>query len=400
MRTCLIAASVPFVARAERLQARIRQLVPSKIDLLAAGLLAVLSAALLAGSRHPIPAVALGILGSASVATRRRAPVFSVLSIVAVSALIALIDHGAQEPAQGIATACCFYTLAGRPAARRNVDVALLVLVVGAVALTPQGGAVNVVVKWVLFVLLPYLAGRTVRSRRGLTRELEANAERVRREQEARARAATAEERTRIARELHDVIAHSLSVMVIQTVAAREVAADDRAAASAALGAVQLAGREALLEMRRLIGVLRHGDIELAGSAAPGLDQLDRLAQQARLSGLPVEVNMLGRRRRLPEALDLVAFRIVQEALTNSIKHAGPARASVTVTFAAEMLELEICDDGRGVTPDRAVDGGGHGLVGMRERLALFDGELSIGCRPGGGFRVYAQLPMEESLVP
>src|SRR5450755_403609 len=146
MRTCLIAASVPFVARAERLQARIRQLVPRKIDLLAAGLLAVLSAALLAGSRHPIPAVALGILGSASVATRRRAPVFSVLSIVAVSALIALIDHGAQEPAQGIATACCFYTLAGRPAARRNVDVALLVLVVGAVALTPQGGAVNVVV--------------------------------------------------------------------------------------------------------------------------------------------------------------------------------------------------------------------------------------------------------------
>jgi signal transduction histidine kinase len=188
--------------------------------------------------------------------------------------------------------------------------------------------------------------------------------------------------------------------MVIQTVAAREVASTDRASARAALAAVQLAGREALLEMRRMIGVLRRGDVQLAGSATPGLDQLDLLAQRARMSGLPVELSVRGRRRALPEALDLVAFRIVQEALTNSIKHAGPARASVTVTFEADRVELEIYDDGRGASPDRPTgEGAGHGLVGMRERLALFDGELSTGGRPGGGFRVFARLPVEETLA-
>jgi signal transduction histidine kinase len=142
--------------------------------------------------------------------------------------------------------------------------------------------------------------------------------------------------------------------------------------------------------------VLRYGDLELAGSSAPGLDQLDVLVQRARMSGLPVSLTVVGRRTKLPEALDLVAFRVVQEALTNSIKHAGPAQASVTVAFGQEAIELEICDDGRGAPPERRVDdGGGHGLVGMRERIALFDGVLSTGGRPGGGFRVYARLPVE-----
>lgn len=145
-----------------------------------------------------------------------------------------------------------------------------------------------------------------------------------------------------------------------------------------------------------MIGVLRFGDVELAGSAAPGLDQLDLLAQRARMSGLPVTLNVVGRRRELPEALDLVAFRIIQEALTNSIKHAGPAQASVTVTFGHDTLELEICDDGQSPRRERWVDdGGGHGLIGMRERLALFDGDLSTGRRAGDGFRVYARLPVE-----
>jgi signal transduction histidine kinase len=146
-----------------------------------------------------------------------------------------------------------------------------------------------------------------------------------------------------------------------------------------------------------MIGVLRCGDVELAGSAAPGLEQLDLLAQRARMSGLPVTLSVVGRRKSLPEALDLVAFRIVQEALTNAIKHAGPARASVTVVFGQDAIELEICDDGRGEPPERQLDErGGHGLVGMRERLALFDGVLSTGERPGGGFRVYARLPVDE----
>lgn len=368
------------------------------MDLITAGALAVLSVVLFAGTRHPFPAVVFGVAGAASVAIRRRAPVVSIALVLATAVLVELTDHGVGQLTQAIAGALCCHTLGRQP--RGRIDTALLAVAVVVVAFTPQRPVLDVVFGWLLFVVLPYVAGRTVESRRALTRELEANAAQARREQEARAQSAASAERTRIARELHDVIAHSLSVMVIQTVAAREVAATDRDSAQAALAAVQLAGREALLEMRRMIGVLRRGDIELAGSAAPGLGQLDLLAQRARMSGLPVELSVRGPRRAVPEAVDLVAFRIVQEALTNSIKHAGPARAAVTVTFGADGLELEICDDGLGVPLDRpAGAGGGHGLVGMRERLALFDGELCVGRRPSGGFRVFARLPVDEALA-
>ncbi len=320
--------------------------------------------------------------------------------LVVSSVLIGVTDSEAGQPTQAVVAALCYYTLgccAGRGVGQ-FVDVALLALAAGVVAVSPPQGAIGVTVTWTSFALLPYLAGRTVASRRALTAELEANEEWARREQEARARSAAAEERTRIARELHDVIAHGLSVMVIQTVAAREVATADPLSARTALGAVRVAGREALLEMRQMIGVLRHGDVELAGSSAPGLDQLDLLAQRARMSGLPVRLAVNGRRQALPEALDLVAFRVVQEALTNAIKHAGPACATVTVSFQGDRLELEICDDGRGAVRGLAGEaGGGHGLVGMRERLALFDGELSTGGRSGGGFRVYACLPVVEA---
>jgi signal transduction histidine kinase len=179
--------------------------------------------------------------------------VISVVGIVTTTALISAIDSGAQAAAQGLAAALCFYSLAGRSRVRTGVDVALFAATLGAMALTRQGNVANGVVAWLLFLLLPYVVGRAVASRRGLTRELQAGAEWARREQEADAHAAAAEERARIAREIHDVVAHSLSVMVIQAVAAREVAAHDPATARAALQAVQLSGREALLEMRRLI---------------------------------------------------------------------------------------------------------------------------------------------------
>jgi signal transduction histidine kinase len=400
MRARRAVASVPCVARSARSTIRIRRLLGSEgIDLVLAGLVALLSVALLVGGRHSLPAVVLGVLGSASIAARRRAPVVSVVWIIAATALIAIIGDGASGQAQGLAAALCFYTLAGRGSPRTSVDVALLLAAAGVVALTPHVGLLGYVVPWLLFVALPYLAGRAVVTRRRLTRELEINAGRAHREQEARAGAAALEERTRIAREIHDVLAHSLSVMVIQTVAAREIAAGDPASARAALAAVQLSGREALLEMRRMIGVLRRGDVALAGSTTPGLSALERLAEQTRMSGLPVELRVVGERRELPGALDLVAFRIVQEALTNAIKHAGPARASVTVTFAADVLDLEICDDGRGRSSETATAGAGHGLVGMRERIALIGGELSAGRRRGGGFRVHARFPIEEALV-
>jgi signal transduction histidine kinase len=379
---------------------RVRGFDPRAVDLVVAGCVAVLAAALFSATRDPFPAALFGALGATAVATRRWALGLSIAVLAVSSVLIALTDYGVDQPTQAVVAALCYYTL-GRRAGRgigRFVDVALLALAAGVVAVSPPQSALGVTVNWTTFVLVPYLAGRTVASRRALSAELEANADRARREQEARARSAAAEERTRIARELHDVIAHSLSVMVIQTVAAREVGASHPSSARTALAAVQMAGREALLEMRQMIGVLRHGDVELAGSAAPGLDQLDLLAQRARMSGLPVKLAVNGRRRALPEAIDLVAFRVVQEALTNSIKHAGPARATVTVTFREDTLELEICDDGRGAMRESPGEAGaGHGLVGMRERLALFEGELSTGCQLDGGFRVYASLPLVEA---
>ena len=385
----------PFVTRVGRSWTDVQRLGFARTDLVAAGILAALSAALLVASQHPLLAVLLGLLGPLALVPRRRTPVASVLWVLAFSAVIAVTDRGAQESVLGIAAALCFYTLPSRVVARKIVDVALLAAALGTVALTSQGDMTNLVVPWLLFVLLPYLAGRTVVARSALTRELEANRERTRRDQEVRARAAATEERTRIAREIHDVLAHSLSVMVIQTAAAREVAGDDPAVARTALKVVQLSGREALLELRHLIGVLRRGDVELVGSTEPGLNQLDQLLHRAHISGLPVEFTVIGQPRDLPGALDLVAFRVVQEALTNSIKHAGPARASVTVTFTADALELEVCDDGRSEAPDAALVGAGQGLAGMRERLALIGGELFVGAQLGGGFRVHARLPTE-----
>ena len=204
-------------------------------------------------------------------------------------------------------------------------------------------------------------------------------------------------ERTRIARELHDVVAHSVSVMVIQTQAARRIHERDPAAAVEALRAVESCGRDALVDMRRMIGVLHRGDIELLGSASPGLAQLSRLAERAQASGLPVQIRIEGEQRRLSAALDLVCYRIVQEALTNAIRHAGPARARVRVSFTADDLELEITDTGKGTARSGPATGPvGHGLVGMQERLTLYGGHLETGRPRGGGFEVTARIPLTE----
>jgi signal transduction histidine kinase len=258
---------------------------------------------------------------------------------------------------------------------------------------------VDVISVWAFFFAIPFAAGRAVRSRTSLNTALRANAERLEQQQRERARQAVVEERTRIARELHDVVAHSVSVMVIQTAAARAVAPRDRAAALEALRSVESCGRDALIDMRRMIGVLHRADIDLLGGAAPGLAQLDKLAERARASGLPVQVSVQGQQRPLLAGLDLVSFRVVQEALTNAIKHAGPARALVRVTFTADCLELEIVDTGSSRRRQRvSTDAPGHGLLGMRERLSLYGGQLQTGPRRGGGFQVLARIPLTEAV--
>jgi signal transduction histidine kinase len=204
------------------------------------------------------------------------------------------------------------------------------------------------------------------------------------------AEAAIAEERARIARELHDIVAHAISVIVLQARGARRVIHAEPDEASMALDAIERTGSQALGEMRRLLGLLREGDEELAMAPQPTLGRLDELVAQVRAAGLPVELSIEGKPMELPPGVDLSAYRIVQEALTNALKHAGPATARVAVRYVDTGLEVEISDDGAGSGNG---SGGGHGLAGIRERVTIFGGDVEAGAQPEGGYAVRAWLP-------
>jgi signal transduction histidine kinase len=206
------------------------------------------------------------------------------------------------------------------------------------------------------------------------------------------AREAVAEERARIAREMHDSVAHSVSVMVLQAGAAEQVLAVSPDRARESLQTIQDIGREAIVELRRMLGLLRDPVEDASLAPQPSVGRLDTLFGQVRAAGLPVELTIEGQPRRLPPGVDRSAYRIVQEGLTNALKHAGPAHASVTLRYGDRALELEVLDDGRGATD---ANGGGFGLIGMRERAALYGGELDAGARPGGGYALRARLPLE-----
>jgi signal transduction histidine kinase len=250
------------------------------------------------------------------------------------------------------------------------------------------------------FWIVPWLAGRTLRNQTMLARELAEKAERAEHAREEDERRAIALERSRIARELHDVLAHNLSVMVVQASAARRIVERNPEQAVEVAALIERTGREALAEIRHLFGAVRRGEGEdLSGPAS--ITRVDELARRARAAGLKVELRVLGEAVPLPPGIDLTAYRIVQEALTNALKHAGSARASVTVAYEPNEVVLSVEDDGEG--PREADDlsdaGGGHGLVGMRERAALYGGLVQAGRRRGGGFAVRARLPTRP-LVP
>ncbi len=271
---------------------------------------------------------------------------------------------------------------------------ALVALMIVFVGLRDPEGAAGDYVGVLGLAAIAWLVGFAFGERNRRTAELTARAERAERERETEARAAAAEERARIAREMHDVVAHSLSVMVVQAEAAEAMLDADPERARGPLGAVQETGRSALTELRRMLGVLREMTDEGAALAPqPGLSGLDELARQVRDAGLPVSVRVEGEPRPLPAGIDLSAYRIVQEGLTNALKHAGPATAEVVVRYGDRDLELVVRDDGRGHDP--AANGGGHGLLGMRERVALYGGELAAGPRPEGGFALTARLPLD-----
>ena len=239
---------------------------------------------------------------------------------------------------------------------------------------------------------IAWAAGFALRMRGEQAEAAEERAAQAEREREAGARVAVAEERARIARELHDIVAHSVSIMVLQVGAIRhklpEMLAEDRDA----LKGVERTGRGALAEMRRLLGAMRRdGDgVELAPH--PGVDRLDSLLEDVGRAGLPVRLHVDGEPFPLPRAIDLSAYRIVQEGLTNAIKHAHASRVDVTFQYASDELHIEVRDDGDGVS---ASDGLGHGLVGIRERVKIYGGEMTVGAAPEGGFVLGARLPLE-----
>ncbi len=243
------------------------------------------------------------------------------------------------------------------------------------------------------FGMLFLLAGRAVRNRTRLTAELHEAAVRADEAREAEAGRAVADERRRIAREMHDVVAHSVSMMVVQAGGARRILERDPARAVAAAELIERTGREALAEMRALLGVL-HADEHPAYAPQPTLRELDALVERARGAGVPVTVSVEGERRELPPGLDLAAYRVVQEALTNVVKHSGGAPTEVSLQYRADAVEVRIADRGSGSREGR-LGSGGHGLVGMRERVRMYGGELRAGRRRGGGFEVHVRLPLE-----
>ncbi|TDC52650.1 sensor histidine kinase [Jiangella ureilytica] len=267
--------------------------------------------------------------------------------------------------------------------------------------LTMDLGA-NIIISCLL-ILGAWGIGRAVRSRRLYTAELEDRARRLERAHDVEVRAAIAEERSRIARELHDVVAHHVSVMTVQAAGARRSLRRDVDRTADALQAIEDIGRSALQEMRRVVGVLRTPDGDDRGAQPatlapqPGLGDLALLAEQMRDAGLPVDVRVEGEPGAVPVGVDLAAFRVIQEALTNTIKHAGPSAATVHVRYLPSEVHVEVSDDGHGVAAALEGRRPGHGLLGMRERVALYGGTLAAGPRRGGGYEVRAKIPYDSN---
>jgi signal transduction histidine kinase len=250
---------------------------------------------------------------------------------------------------------------------------------------------------WFIFIPLRFVAawvaGFALRARGEQAEAAEVRAVRAEGEREVAARIAVAEERARIARELHDVVAHAVSVMVLQVGAVRHKLPDSLAAQREALTSVERAGRTALAEMRRLLAAMRREGDEVEFTPQPGLEALDSLLDEVGRAGLPARLHLDGEPFPLPRAIDLSAYRIVQEGLTNALKHANASDADVTVRYRPDEVEIEVRDNGEGIA---TTDGLGHGLVGVRERVKIYGGEMSAGTAPEGGFVLSTRLPIVE----
>jgi signal transduction histidine kinase len=331
----------------------------------------------------------------AAVAFRRRWPLAVGTWVLLLTSLIFLAGGNNYSIPLFIAWACGLYALAVWTETREFL-IGLGVLAAGNVMAAL--GPVTKPSDAVFFTAVPGIAmvitRRAVRERQLLADTLAARAELLEREHEMREQEALAEERARIARELHDLVAHNVSVMVVQAGVERHSLPEDQAATRETLGAIEQAGRQALVEARRLLGVLRHNGGAEGLEPQPSLTQVGGLVEQVERAGLRVKLTVEGEEVPLPAGVDLCAYRIVQEALTNALKHAGPAQAEVLLRYAPGGLDIDVRDNGRGSGSANG-DGSGHGLIGMRERVALYGGQLATGPRDGGeGFQVHAHLPL------
>ncbi|KAB1978385.1 sensor histidine kinase [Streptomyces triticiradicis] len=359
------------------------------------------------GSSSIFPALPIAVVLSAVVALRRRMP--EKMLLLAVAAGLAQLVLDVPSAPEDFAMLVIIYTVAANGARWASRLALIGGLCAGTLSQlrwptteTSGAGSVFIAIFQTVPFALAWVLGDSIRTRRAYLAQLEERAARLEKEREAQAKVAVAAERARIARELHDVVAHNVSVMVVQADGAAYVMDTAPDQAKKALETISGTGRQALAEMRRLLGVLRTGEHQEVGEYVPqpDVEQLDDLIEQCRTSGLPVDFKVEGTPRPLPSGVELTAYRIVQEALTNTRKHGGPnAGASVRLVYFDDGLGLLVEDDGKGAPhelyEEGGADGQGHGLIGMRERVGMVGGTLDAGPRPGGGFRISALLPLK-----
>ena len=341
-----------------------------------------------------LPAASLAPFWALPLLLRRRFPIGApTLALLAIASSVAIDPKGNNNLNFpffcALGAVFAFGGVLERRKAYAGYGISIAVLVFVA-SMLPNKSVGNYLWPLVLFSAV-WAAGFFLSSRSQQIAEAAERADRAEQAREEEARAAVAEERARIARELHDVVGHSVSVMTVQAAAARRLLLPEQERERQALLVVEQTGREALAEMRRLVGVLRRPEEAPALAPQPSLGHVDKLVAQAQDAGLPVELHVEGKPVQLPAGVDLTAYRLVQEGLTNAVKHARAGRAEVLVRYSDGQVEITVRDDGRGGGDG---NGSGHGLVGMRERVSVYGGELEAGPRPEGGYALHARLPV------
>jgi len=357
--------------------------------------------------QRPVDALAyvLVIAGSVSLYWRRRAPIAVLAFVTAVIVAMYLREYGAFLSVLGLPAV---YAVAAHEDHRRGAWWAILIsctaLVVAAgfsLLDRPEGFAYLTAVSMIGFLAAGAAAGVVIRNRERIFVDTERRAAQAEADRLAEAERAVVRERSRIAREMHDVVAHSMSVIAVQAAAGREIVHSNPDKAADVFERIETVGREALAELRRMLGVLRDtGDEQTSLAPQPGISDLAAAVERSCAVGVETTLVVEGEQRPLAPGIELAAYRIVQEALTNVRKHAGEALATVRIAYEPQALVIEVSDDGRGAATSLSRSGAGHGLIGMRERVEIYGGELTSGPRPGGGFVVRAVLPVVSDTAP